>query len=211
VITAAAQATARVIGLGLGLLAAKSQGNSRDQQAVAEFRAYKYRKEGNDPKGKIELSTVEMLSPKEVERACQALRTVQKYVDAAAKTVNARELEEGKRLSNTQYGTAVHKETKDQVDELKRKGRNPHNLSAELSFAKTMEANYGTKDSIRIDLHEPRRPTTLCIYDIKTGNETRNIVTPKRAAEIADNVAAGGYTHVFITEVRPGVERNPPF
>ena len=202
------RAAVAVIGAGLAYLAAKSQRNSRDQQAVIEFRAYRYRKEGDDPEGKIDLSAPAMLSRSEVEQYCKALSKVQEYTDEAAKSVNARELRENKYMSASQYGTAVHKALKDIIEALK---SNPYNLSAEISFAKTQEVNYGTKDSIRIDVHEPLRPITLCVYDIKTGDEARNIVSPTRAAEIAKNMTEKGYIRLLITEIRSRVPRNPPF
>ena len=214
-IAAGVQATARVIGLGLALLAERSSRNSRDQQAVAEFRAYKFGKEGDDPEGKIDLKGVPVLTPADVKQACRAFDKVQKYTDEAAKIVNDRELKENKYLSATQYGTAVHQALKEIIVALNMnptKNLNPYNLRAEISFAKTIEeVPYGKKDSIRIDVHEPHRPSTLCVYDIKTGNETRNIVSPARAAEFAMHTFEGGYTSLFVTEVRSRVRRNQPF
>jgi hypothetical protein len=206
VITAAAQATARVIGLGLGLLAAKSQSNSRDQQAVAELRVYQY---GKDPKGNAELKAVTMLSPAEVEKACRAVGDVQKFTDIAAKMANARELKEGK-MRNAEYGTAVHTGVKDEVRELILKGQNPYNLSAEVTYLKGEPETYGTKGAPRTDVYERRSASTICLYDIKTGDSTRNIITPERAAEIAKHTFGEGYTRLFIIEIRPTVKRNPP-
>lgn len=207
---AAAEATINLIGMGLALLAARSQHNSRDQQAVAEFRSYKYSKDGNDPKGKINRRDVVMLSPAELEQKCRAFDVVQKLLDKAAETVNARELEEGKRLSASEYGTAVHKLIKDQIEELNRKGQNRYKLRAEVTFLKGEEKDYGTEDAIRIDVYEPRG-RTICLYDPKTGEGRRNIISAERAYEIASNTIGKGYTNVIVTELRPRVKRNPPF
>ena len=137
---------------------------------------------------------------------------MQGYTDKAAETVNDRELKEGKRLSNREYGTAVHKDTKDQVDELELAGRNSYNLGAEVTFLKGDPADYGTEDAVRVDVWEPRPSVrTICLYDPKTGDSPRNIISPARAAEIAEHSFAKGYTRLYIIEVRPTVKRNPPF
>ena len=204
--TAAARAAAAVIGLGLAFVGALSQRNSRDQQAVAELRVYQY---GKDPKGNAELKAVTMLSPAEVEKACRAVGDVQKFTNKAAETVNARELKEGK-MPNAQYGTAVHADVKDQVRELILRGQNPYNLSAEVTYLKGEPEKYGTKGAPRTDVYEHRSASTVCLYDIKTGDSTRNIVSPARALEIAENTFGKGYTRLFIIEIRPTVKRNPP-
>lgn len=211
VIAAAVQATVRAIGIGLALLAARSERNNRDQQAVFQFRSYGHRKEGNDPEGKIDPSAVVMLSPRELREKCQAFDDVQDMVNKAAEAVNARERKEGKRLSNAEYGTAVHKHIKDQIDELNRKGLNRYNLRAEVTFFEGGEKTYGTADAIRVDIHEPRSPRTVCIYDPKTGDESRNIINPKRAYEIARHTMGKPHLNVYVTEVRSTVGRNPPF
>ena len=183
-----------------------------DQQPAFEFRAYRFTKYGDDPNGKIDFSATTSVSPQEIEQNCQALADVQRYTDKAAETVNARELKEGKRLSNREYGTAVHKDTKDQVDDLKLTGRNPYNLSAEATFLKGAPETYGTKDAVRVDVWEPRRDIkTICLYDPKTGDSPRTIISPARAAELAEHSFAKGYTRLYIIEVRPTVKRNPPF
>jgi len=43
------------------------------------------------------------------------------------------------------------------------------------------------------------------------GDSPRNIISPARAAELAEHSFAKGYTRVYIIETRPTVKRNPPF
>jgi hypothetical protein len=209
---AIARAAAAVVGFAAGVFTARSQRESTDQQPAFEFRAYRFTKYGDDPNGKIDFSATTRVSPQEIEQNCRAVADVQGYTDKAAEAVNARELKERKRLSNREYGTAVHKDTKDQVDDLKLTGRNPYDLSAERTFLKGAPETYGTKDAVRVDIWEPRRDIkTICLYDPKTGDSPRTIISPARAAELAEHSFAKGYTRLYIIEIRPTVERNPPF
>ena len=113
-------------------------------------------------------------------------------------------------MRDAEYGTAVHTGVKEQVRELIRKGQNRYNLSAEVTYLKGEPAKYGTPGAPRTDVYEHRSASTVCLYDIKTGDNTRNIITPERAAEIAEHTFGKGYTRLFIIEIRPAVERNVP-
>lgn len=209
-----ARAAGAIVGYAVGTFTARGLRKSKntDEEPLAEFRAYRFTKYGNDPKGKIDFSSSTRVSPQEIERSCRAFADVQSYVDEAAERVNAREREDGELLSKTRYGTEVHKDTKDQVDKLEEGGENRYNISAEVTFLKGAPADYGTKDAVRVDVWEPRRVIkTICLYDPKTGESPRNIITPARAAELAEHSFLKGYTRLYIIELRPNVRRNPPF
>ncbi len=91
----------------------------------------------------------------------------------------------------------MHTNLKSQINNL----RNPI-FRAEVSYVKAREEDYGTKDSIRIDVLENVGDGTVCVYDIKTGQ--RGLSLP-RTVEIAKNVF-GAYPRtqrIIVSEIKP--------
>jgi hypothetical protein len=151
---------------------------------------------------------VTLLTRDEVNRICERLEEVQMRTDYIA--LAERPFRD--KMSPTQYGTRIHSMLKNEIDRL----RDP-NFRAEVSVVKATEeekeaneplesspgeVKYGTKNSIRIDVYEKTNPTTVCVYDIKTG---RSGLSPARFNEIRQSVfhAYGAVQHIIITEVRP--------
>ncbi|MBI3435544.1 MAG: hypothetical protein HY056_10775 [Proteobacteria bacterium] len=67
---------------------------------------------------------------------------------------------------------------------------------------KNKDENYGTKNSIRIDVLENVGDGTVCLYDIKTGQ--RGLSLP-RTTEIATNAfkAYPGTQRIIVSEIKP--------
>jgi hypothetical protein len=182
----------------LALFAALSAENSPEQRAIFEFNAKRFRR---DPHGALDRANVDVLNREQVENECKKLDEVQRRTDKAVDNVNNRNTSTGVYMSPSQFGTAVHKSLKDQIENLK----NP-NLRAEVSYWKMQEDNvYGRPGSIRVDVLERTDQNVVCVYDIKTGQSRRSGLTPARMLEIAKNVltAYPDARHVIVTEVRP--------
>jgi hypothetical protein len=109
----------------------------------------------------------------------------------------------GWHLSPQQLGTAVHKKLQDEIN-----GRYEAYLHAEVSRIKGQEvdADYGEKGSIRIDVLEYAGEGTTCVYDIKTRTGRRSGLTLPRMRELAENalMAYPNTQRIVVTEVRPG-------
>lgn len=199
----AAQA-GRVVALGfeaaLSAFTALSARNGTDGTAVAIFRSAEFQP-GVDPRAAIGWAA--WLTPEELERACPAQGLVQSMTDTAAAAID--------RDSYTaqSYGTAVHTRLSHDIRNL----LNP-NLQSEVSILKTLEetgelpklsspfSQYGERGSIRIDVLENAGNSTVCVYDIKTGNRPLSVA---RMREIAQTVAVrfGGIRRIIVTETRP--------
>ena len=126
----------------LTLFAALSAQNSPEQRAIFEFNARAFRR---DPNGELDRANVEVLNREQVENECRKLEKVQEKTDKAVDNINDQIRRTGMYMSPSQFGTAVHKNLKDQIVDL----RNP-NLRAEISYWKMKEDNvYGRPGSIR--------------------------------------------------------------
>jgi hypothetical protein len=197
---------------GLALFTWLSARNSRDRQAIIEFKAHGYKYDREDASGsQFELRGVRLLTKEEVGKVCEELKTVQRLTDEAVLNT----LGERSEMSRTQYGTAIHTYVSRAIGD-----KNP-NFKAEESFLKLQEekkqngdapsaksVDYGTKNSIRIDVFEKRDEKTVCIYDIKTGLSG---LSPARRASLLAHVhgAYPGVTHIVIAEVRPTDQWRP--
>jgi hypothetical protein len=191
---------------GIALFTWLSARNSRRQHAIIEFKAHEFQYAHDDaPGSQFELRAVRLLTKEEVGEVCKQLETVQGLTDKAVSST----LLERSKMSPTQYGTAIHTHVSRAI------GKNDLNFKAEESLLKLQEemkengvvksaknTEYGTKNSIRIDVFEKRDEQTVCVYDIKTG---RSGLSPARRAAILAHVH-GTYpsvTHIVIAEVRP--------
>jgi hypothetical protein len=182
----------------LALFAALSAENSPEQRAIFEFNARRFRRDSQDA---LDHANVDILNREQVENECKKLDKVQRKTDKAVDTVNNRIATTGVHMSPSQFGTAVHKDLKDQIASL-----NDPNFRAEVSYWKMKEDKvYGRPGSIRVDVLERADGNVVCVYDIKTGQSRRSGLTPARMLEIARNVLSAypDARHVIVTEVRP--------
>jgi hypothetical protein len=190
----------------LALFTWLSARNSRQRQAIIEFKAHEYEYAGDDaPGSQFEFKAVRLLTQEEVKKICDKLKTVQDLTDAAVSAT----LDRRNEMSPTQYGTAIHTYVSHAIGDW------DPDFKAEESLLKLQEeikengvvysakwTDYGIKNSIRIDVFEKRDKQTVCVYDIKTA---RSGLSPARRAAILAHVH-GTYpdaTHIIITEVRP--------
>jgi hypothetical protein len=196
----------KTIEAGLALFAWLSARNSRQQQAIIEFKTHGHEYVRDDASGsQFELRGVRLLTQEEVKKVCEKLKTVQRLTDDAVSST----LRHRNEMSPTQYGTAIHTYVSHAI------GKANPDFKAEASLLKLQEemkengvvyrgnwTDYGIKNSIRIDVFEKRDEQTVCVYDIKTG---RSGLSPARRAAILAHVHGTypGATHIVIAEVRP--------
>jgi hypothetical protein len=176
--------------------------NAAGRQAIFAFKARGFLPgEGDEPK-QLDLANVQQLDWQQVKDNCDRLQQVQKMTDAAVKSV--RDSAGSAMMSAQQFGTAVHLAVKQEV------GLENPDFVAEKSYLKSAAAdndktNYGTKNSVRIDVLEYNRTNnTVCVYDIKTGQAGLSL---PRMIEIAQEAfkAFKRKTPIIVTEVRPSV------
>ncbi len=145
--------------------------------------------------GQIAVTGVQQLNQEEAQKNCPRLVEVQSRLDQAIDVIKS----QGENLSPQQYGTAVHTELKRQIDAL----RDPF-FTAEESYLKGNENpdKYGRLGTVRVDVVERVNPSTVCIYDIKTGVTG---LTTARMTEIVTTVKSAHplVQNFIITEVRP--------
>jgi hypothetical protein len=191
----------------LALYAHLSRLNTRYYRTVIEAEARGIYREGA-PGGEFDVKNVQVLTQQQVKNACKRVGEIQDLTDSAVTTVKAT----GKPMSASQYGTEIHTQVANAIG----MAADP-NFKAELSLVKMADEGaskeelerarkygikYGTPGSIRVDALERRDEDTVCVYDIKTGN---NGLTHERFAEIFANVRSAypDAKHIIVTEVRP--------
>ncbi len=153
--------------------------------------------EGAEPDLRVAVGT---LSPERVLEFCPKTPEFDDLVaDVAAATSR-----DG--LSAQQWGTAVHLQIRDAIDN--RYGMNP-NVSAEISLAGSTGTirPYGERGTTRLDIfHVVEGTSTVCAYDVKTGasglnnQQTARIYRAASAYAIRHGVAT---PHVLVIELRP--------
>jgi hypothetical protein len=174
-----------------------SSQNSPDSTAVLAFRASAFTPGADAGSPAI---WVGPLTKEQVDAACPRYAEVQSITNQAAELIDP-----GRYDTPQQYGTAVHSWIKAEINGPDTTPESPPrdpNFRAEMSFIKSSRENYGTKDSIRVDVYENPGTGTVCVYDIKTG--IRPLSGP-RMLEIASNVQYfyPGTRSIIVTEVRP--------
>jgi hypothetical protein len=186
-----------LIGTLLTLFAIWSARNTPERRAVFEFNAREYLKGSND---ELVEANVDRLNREEVKNACPGIDEVQARTNKAYSDVM---LNGGWFMSPQQLGTAVHKQLERSI-----KDDATSKLQAEVSRVKSEDANknYGTRDSVRIDVLECPETRTTYVYDIKTGESRSSGLSPRRMRELASYAfnACPGAERVIVTEVRPG-------
>jgi hypothetical protein len=182
-------AAAKALEALIALFVLLSGSNSDSGSAILEFRADEFLpgEMPADPAVHVGRRTRE-----EVDQACPRHGEVQQYTDEAADAVRRG----GRFISGADFGTRVHSQLKQAVDQLK-----DPDLRAEVSAIKSGPATYGQPNSIRVDVLENVRNGTVCVYDIKTG---RSPLTLARMFEIASNVHSyyAGTRRILVIEVR---------
>jgi len=179
------------------LYAIWSARNTPERRAVFEFNAREYLKGSND---ELVEADVDKLNREQVKNACPRIDEVQDRTNKAYSHVMRNG---GRFMSPQQLGTAVHKQLQDSIN-----GDTKTKLQAEVSRVKSDDANadFGVKDSVRIDVLECPETRTTCVYDIKTGVSRSSGLSPRRMRELASHAftACPGAERVIVTEVRPG-------
>jgi hypothetical protein len=132
----------KAIEAGLALYTWLSTRNGSDKQAIISFDAREFRPDG---RGELDLDDVKLLDRDKLEAACPRLGEVQERTDLAAEVVRRSRAN----LPPAEFGTAVHTNLKRQIENL-----HDPNFRAEVSYVKSIEEEYGTKSSIRIDVLE---------------------------------------------------------
>lgn len=205
---------ARAVEAALAWFAARSASNDRHGTAALSYRAHDYRTEA-DPEPKP--VWVGQLTEREVRNTCERYERTQQLLEYAIGKVKR----ENAYLNNADFGNKVHKEVECAIKE-----ENIANWLAEPSLQKLKEEDPrmaeearlkkdnprreppeqpppGSRGSIRVDVLDNQGNGTVCVYDIKTGEQHR--LTPARVAEIARGV----YYHfprtrgIIVVEMRP--------
>jgi hypothetical protein len=190
------EAARAITAAGLVLFAWLSSRKDRDGTAVFAFKATKYEKK-TGPKGQAELSWVGYVKREELRDVCDKLEDVQGFTDEAVKKV--RENEEYKGPAS--FGSRVHKVIADMV-----RAKNNPDFQPEVSVIKSiLEAEYGEKDSVRMDAYENHRKiSTVCVYDPKTGKRGLSFPRMTELAGAALRLFKYEAQHFIVIEVRPG-------
>jgi hypothetical protein len=187
------------IGVLLSLFAALSARNSPSQRTIFDFNAKEFLR---NPNGELNRADVRMLNREEVDNVCRKLDDVQQRTDIAANDARA----DGLAGNPQEFGTAVHTRVASSINGPDRRRPRDPNYRAEVSYWKMAEDRVsGRLGSIRIDVLERTGGDVVCVYDLKTGQNRRNVLTRTRMLEIAKHVM-GAYPdakRIIITEVRP--------
>lgn len=132
----------------------------------------------------------------ELDQLCPRNREVQAIADSVAADVRA----SGNYFDERDFGNKVHAG----IAHIIRNMKDP-DLEIEVSYDPITgdKVFYGTKGSIRLDTLEHPRPSTVCVYDHKTG---RAYLRPKRAVDLV-SAAQKHYpdaTQIIAIEIRAG-------
>jgi hypothetical protein len=168
------------------------------RQAVISFKTGEYRR--SKLSDEI-LEYVRQVDDDELKRICPRYDIVQWLTNVSALETRLAEQQSGRKKTPSQFGSDVHVRLKQKIVAL-----GDPNFKAEESYLKGIEADYGTKDSVRIDALEDRQDGTICVYDIKTGQSRSSGLSLKRRAEIRDEIFKAFQKkaqRVILTEIRP--------
>lgn len=190
----AAEAT---ITAGLTLFTWLSARNKLDGlQAVIGFNAREFQATGTIVS---KPDFVANLTEKEVDRVCNRREFVQKLAEEAI-----RDAGDPSNYPNAgAYGSAVHYRVKKPIDNLKDPDFRAELSTFKLGVRGEGERRYGLADTWRTDVVERVNETTVCGYDIKTGNAE---VDMKRAIELVFVMKRlyPNATRFLIMQIKPG-------
>jgi len=131
-----------------------------------------------------------------LNQTCPLNREVQAVTNEAAKRLRAL----NPSLDNTRLGNLIHYDIARTFKSLNYSG-----VHVELSLDRSgIDAHYGKKDSVRLDLFELTPDNMVCIYDYKTGREE---LTPTRAL-LLNRIAKTrfpGSKGIIMMQVRPEI------
>jgi hypothetical protein len=134
----------------------------------------------------------------DVPRYCRRADEVQGMVDDVVQGLEGRR----EQLSPQQYGTLAHQRLEEAVKQANDAHTERGRLTAEQKFSSDTERTpTGRLRSIRTDIVENVDDSTVCVYDLKTGEEG---LTPVRAREILEYVRRGYpyATRIIVMETR---------
>ena len=188
-----------VAGIAIGMIGAAialyNYLNSRPQSGETIVLELESREYGRSEAYSFEFAFVRSLNQSETQSICPRLEEVQDRVDRVDQDVSVYYPE----ASAQQHGTEVHKRLAIEINNL----LDPK-FRAEISISnEKVGTTYGERNSIRVDILEEVSPSTVCVYDTKTGKAE---LTIKRANEIAEKIfrAFGKVPlRIVVTEVRP--------
>ena len=177
--------------LGIALYGLWSQQNGPDNQTVLKFRALEY---PVDKQGSLQLEGVQSLTQEEVARACPRFQDVQQRVNETTERLTR----ENPDLSLPVLGTKIHKDVERQIKAL-----GDPDYAAERSSLKGIEGKYGVAGTVRIDALELSRPSTVCVYDIKTGKSGLSFARMLEISGESVKAFGPGARRIIVAEVRP--------
>ena len=177
--------------LGIALYGLWSQQNGPDQRTVLKFRASQY---PVGESGSLQLEGVQSLTKEEVASACPRFQDIQQRVNETTDRLTR----ENPDLSLPVLGTKIHKDIERQIDAL----RDP-DYAAERSTLKGIEEKYGVVGTVRIDALELSRPSTVCVYDIKTGKSGLSFARMFEIGKESIKAFGPGAKRIIVAEVRP--------
>ena len=130
----------------------------------------------------------------ELDQLCPRNREVQAIADSVAADVRA----SGNYFDERDFGNKVHARIAKIIRDM-----NDPNLEVEVSYDPITgeKVFYSAKGSIRLDVLENPRPSTVCVYDHKTG---RAYLRPRRAVDLV-SVAQKHYpnaTQIIAIQIR---------
>jgi hypothetical protein len=159
------------------------------KRTVASFRAYDFDTADN---ARIAPDYVGRVDKRDVDDACPRHGEVQDRTD----TAYDRAMKDSTYPNAAEKGKAIHLQLKKDIDSL-----DDPDLRAEVSILKSGDGR-NKKGSVRVDVLERVGNGTVCVYDLKTGNEP---LYPGRSIEIARNVHKyyEDTTRILLIETRP--------
>jgi len=175
------------------LFSVLSERKTRDGKAIFAAPASEYKPgDAYDPQS----MWVGAVGQTELDQVCPRNREVQSIADAVAADVRA----SGNYLDEQDFGNKVHARIAKIINSM-----NDPDLLAEISFDPItgQEVLYATKGSWRLDTLKHSRPSTVCVYDHKTG---RAFLRARRAADFADVVQKRyrGAQRIIVIEILAG-------
>jgi hypothetical protein len=169
--------------------AGQDSGGDDGKRAVAAFRAYDF---DTADDARIAPDYVGRVDKRYVDAACPRHGEVQDRTDAAYD----RAMEDATYPNAGEKGTAIHKQLADDIKALK-----DPNFRAEVSIRESRDGQ-NKEGSIRTDVLERVGNGTVCVYDVKTGDEG---LTRARSIEIARHVYKyyKDTTRILLIQTRP--------
>ncbi|KQP42653.1 hypothetical protein ASF49_02110 [Methylobacterium sp. Leaf104] len=190
VVAPAVAATLEAAGMLFTVLAGRSAGLGKEPDSIA----LRYDFEP-DPEKKFSVVWVGKVDQQALDQFCPHNEEVQAVTDDATRRLAALH----PKLDKTRLGSLIHYDI-GQTFKL----RDYPEIKIEYSLDKATgdKANYGARDSVRLDLYELAPDQMVCVYDPKTGNEglhPKRALVPARTAKRHFPTSRG----IIMIQVRP--------